>query len=89
MAVISRRANDFNKLFAVLPAHIQALAVKNFLLWKQNPWHPSLNFEEWQPGRWSARVGAHYRALAVKRFDGAMLWYWTGTHEAYNKLIRR
>ena len=87
--MISRRSKNFRKEYARLPAHVQTLAVKNFLLWKQNPRHPSLNFEQWQPGRWSVRVGDHHRALAVKRPDGSFLWWWIGTHEAYNKLLRR
>ncbi|WP_324692985.1 hypothetical protein [Candidatus Thiothrix phosphatis] len=52
--------------FDNLPAAIQELARKNFELLKQDPSHPSLRFK--QVGElWSARVGIHYRALAVAR----------------------
>ena len=88
MAVKSRRSSDFRKLYDRLPVRIQALAVKNFELWQKDPSHPSLNFEEWHKGRWSARVGAHHRVLAIEKRDGSFLWYWIGTHEAYNKLLR-
>jgi hypothetical protein len=48
-----------------LPANIRKLADKDFELLKQNPSHPSLHLK--QVGRfWSARVGKHYRALAVE-----------------------
>ena len=89
MAVISHRDRRFKKLFAMLPAHIQALAVKNYSLWRDNPWHPSLNFEELEPGRWSVRIGRDYRALGKKQADGVIVWTWIGSHESYNKLIRQ
>jgi len=85
----SSRDPKFDKLFALLPGRIQELARKNYALWRVNPWHPSLNFEELNGGLWSVRIGDHHRALGVQRADGSMLWYWIGSHEAYNKLIAR
>ncbi|MFQ5673312.1 MAG: hypothetical protein ACE5G9_09465 [Nitrospinales bacterium] len=35
---------------------------------------------------WSVRVGAKYRALAVKMEEG-LLWFWIGTHAEYDKLL--
>jgi hypothetical protein len=36
----------------------------------------------------SARVGDHYRAVCT--FDGDdALWIWIGSHEDYNKLLKR
>jgi hypothetical protein len=84
--VISRRSRTFRELYSRLPAQARELAVKNFQLWQANPAHPSLHFKELPAGRWSARIGLHYRALGVKRPDGAMLWTWIGTHEDYNRL---
>ncbi len=38
-------------------------------------------------GFWSARVGIHYRAIAVE--DGNdFIWVWVGTHEEYDRLIK-
>ena len=34
---------------------------------------------------WSAPIGSHYRALAVRR-GNTYHWYWTGTHEEYNRV---
>jgi len=87
--VISRRNKNFRNLFSLLPAHIQTLAVKNYRLWKNDPWHPSLHFKPVGGNDWSVRIGDHYRALSVKRPDGSHLWYWVGTHEACNKLLGR
>ena len=35
---------------------------------------------------WSARVGAHYRALAVEAPDG-LVWFWIGSHADYDRLL--
>ena len=54
-------------------------------LLRKDPKHPSLHFK--RLGRfWSARVGLHYRALAVEQ-ENAMVWFWVGTHALYNRLI--
>ncbi|WP_414675650.1 hypothetical protein [Methyloceanibacter sp.] len=53
---------------------------------KQNPQHPSLHFKPVGP-YWSARIGLHYRALAVEVDDG-MLWFWIGSHADYDDLIK-
>lgn len=66
--------------YRALPATTRQLAEKSFELLKADPQHPSL-------GRfWSARVGLHYRALAVEAPDG-VLWFWIGTHAEYDKLV--
>jgi hypothetical protein len=81
------RANgDFWDAFEALPAPIRDLAGKSFQQLKDNPKHPSLQFKKVGP-YWSARVGAHYRALAVER-DYGFLWFWIGSHAEYDRLIR-
>ena len=87
MALISWRTWEFKEMFAALPENVRATAVKNFLLWKENPMHPSLHFKEWAPGLWSIRVGIGYRALIEEKADGAFLWYWIGPHGSYDKLM--
>jgi hypothetical protein len=64
---------------------IRSLAKKNFQLLKADHSHPSLQFKK--VGKvWSARVGAHYRAVATQIEDG-FLWVWIGTHSEYDKLL--
>jgi hypothetical protein len=68
-----------------LPQDIQKLADQAYERLKQNPRHPSLRFKK--VGRfWSARVGVHYRAVAVEAAD-EFVWFWVGTHAEYNKLL--
>ena len=59
----------FWALYRSLPIDVRDLADKNYKLLKSDSRHPSLHFKK--IGRfWSARVGAHYRALAVEATDG-------------------
>lgn len=68
-----------------LPAHIQALADKNFELLNADLGHPGVQLKK--VGRyWSARVGLNHRALAVSH-DGNLLWFWIGTHADYDRLL--
>lgn len=85
-----RATAKFWKRYEQLPITIQELARKNFSLLKGNPAHPSLNFKPLQPRNelWAARVGDHFRALAIEEGD-ALFWFWIGSHEEYNKLIRQ
>ena len=76
---------DFWASYGALPKDIQRLADKAFALLKQDPRHPSLRFKKVGP-YWSARVGSHYRALAIEAPDG-MVWFWIGTHREYEKLL--
>ena len=81
----SRASSDFWKCHDQLPEQVQKLALKNFRLWTINPWHPSLHFKPIKGRYWSARVGDHYRAVAIVSGDTAM-WIWIGTHESYNRM---
>lgn len=77
---------EFWGCYNALPAQIREQADKSFALLKENPQHPSLRLKK--VGRFlSARVGLHYRALAVEAGDG-VLWFWIGTHADYDKLVR-
>jgi hypothetical protein len=86
----SRATRRFWKLYESLPEPVQRLAAKNYWLWRNNPAHPSLDFKQLHGSgeRFSVRVGNHYRALGRRVADGVE-WVWIGSHEEYNKLIRR
>ena len=76
---------SFWACYDLLPSTAQALADKQFELLKANTRHPSLHFK--RVGRFhSARVGVHYRALAVDASDG-LLWFWIGTHAEYDRIV--
>jgi hypothetical protein len=68
-----------------LPQDVQKLADQAYAHLKENPRHPSLQLKK--VGRfWSARVGGHYRALAVEAGD-SLVWFWIGTHADYDRLL--
>ncbi|MVM30235.1 hypothetical protein GO755_09330 [Spirosoma sp. HMF4905] len=89
--MINRTTSNFWKCYEALPEDIRELADKNYELLTINPTHPSLQFKKLVGKRivWAVRVGDHYRALGREREDSILVWFWIGTHEEYNKLIKR
>jgi len=81
----SRGTPEFWKLYRQLPAEIRKLARKNYQLWKAAPFHPSLNFKKVGQGKWSVRIGIHFRALGTFESDG-FAWAWIGSHAEYDRL---
>lgn len=82
-----RATPRFWDCYRTLPEQVRTIADRNYELLKSDPRHPSLHFKK--TGRlWSVRVGLHYRALAVEA-DADLLWFWIGTHDEYDQLIRR
>ncbi len=82
--MIHYAAPSFWRAYHQLPERVRALADKQFQLLKADPQHPSLHFK--RVGRfYSARVGAHYRTLAVEAPDG-VLWFWIGSHAEYDRI---
>ena len=80
--VASRR---FWAAYGALPPAVRELADRNYELLKRDPQHPSLHLKK--VGRfWSVRVALRYRALAVEQ-DGALVWFWIGTHAEYDAQI--
>jgi hypothetical protein len=77
----------FWKCYDVLPEKAQALASAKHALFEREPFHPSLGLQ--QKGEvWTIDVGRSYRAIAY-RTGNEFHWFWIGSHEAYNKLLRR
>lgn len=77
------------KSYNELPKKIQRDADRKFDLWKQNPFHPSLNFKcvNTEYNIWSVRVTMDYRALAIRN-EKSVIWYWIGDHNKYEKLLK-
>ncbi|MFH1096573.1 MAG: hypothetical protein ABH886_05975 [Candidatus Desantisbacteria bacterium] len=86
----SQLTDDFIQCFRKLPDMIKQKARKNYRLWKQNPYHPSLEFKEVQSIKpiYSVRVGIGWRALGIREND-TIIWFWIGSHNYYEKLLRQ
>jgi hypothetical protein len=76
---------EFWEAYQQLPVEVQKLADQAFELLRENARHPSLQFKKVR-SYYSARVGLHYRALAIEQ-DGAYYWFWIGHHGEYDKLL--
>ena len=78
---------EFWKYYDLLPEKVQALADDKFGIFERDPFHPSLALQ--QKGEvWTVNVGRSYRAIAYREGND-FHWFWIGSHEAYNGLLRR
>ena len=76
----------FRPLYDALPSKIRTRAEKCFVLLKDNPRHPSLQYKCIRDDLWSVRIGLEYRALAIKDGDRVQ-WFWIGTHAGYDRML--
>ena len=84
---MSHRASPrFWSCYHRLPEEIRRLADRSFEMLRNDSRHPSLYFKK-VGAFWSARVGLHYRAVAVEE-GSDMIWVWIGTHTEYDRLIK-
>lgn len=82
-----RASPRFWRAYRGLPREVRALADRSYQVLKANPAHPSLHFKK--VGQlWSARIGLHYRALAVESGEDRV-WFWIGSHADYDALVGR
>jgi len=88
--VRSRTTPRFRERLSVLPEEIRQHARRAYRKFKQDPWHPSLRFQQVHPSLpyYSVRITKGYRAVG-KRDEEGMLWFWVGAHSDYDKLLSR
>jgi hypothetical protein len=88
--VNSRTTERFRRSFDQLPEHIQHRARLAYDVFRDDPYHPSLQFKKVHATRpiFSVRVGLAYRALGIREGD-AMIWFWIGSHADYDQLVSR
>lgn len=86
----SETASSFWKAFNSLNKEIQKQAKRKYELWKENPFHPGLQFKCINvPNKiWSARVSDSYRVLGIRPEDSLIIWFWIGDHREYMRLIK-
>lgn len=80
-------------MFEALPVQIQELARRRFELFCQNAAHPSLKHHRlndvsaraMRPESYAVYLNMQYRAVYVVQGD-TNIWYWIGTHAAYDRL---
>ena len=77
----------FWRCYRKLPQEVRQLADRSYTLLKTDPSHRWLQFKKVGPF-WSARVGLHYRSLAVEAAND-LVWFWIGSHAEYDRLVGR
>ena len=85
------RTKNYKGLLEKMGAQAAAQAAEAYRLFLENPEHPMLeNHALYDSGRGRHRnasraVSVTYRIRAIYVVDGdTNVWYWIGTHEAYN-----
>lgn len=86
----SHVTSEFRRLFANLPDEVRQRARQSYVLWKDNPVHPGVQFKRVHPREpiYSVRIGIDWRALGLRQGD-TIVWFWIGSHAEYDRLLRR
>jgi hypothetical protein len=84
----SRTTRAFRAAFDALPTDAQMQARRACLLFRADPWHPSLRFKkvEGTENIYSIRIGLGYRALSIRE-ESSVTWFWIGSHADYERLV--
>lgn len=78
---------SFWSCYDALPSEIQKLADKQFRLFLED--HIILRWASGEKVKFTqSRLGVPI-ALSLVRTATSYYWFWIGSHEAYNKLLRR
>ena len=89
--MISRVLPSFKKAFRALPKEIKHKAKESYKRWKKNPFDKSLRFKRVHPSKpvYSVKITLDWRALGIMEDKNTITWFWIGSHERYNKLIKQ
>ena len=81
----------FRKRLDRLPAAVQEQADKAYELWREDPYHNSLQFKRVSQRQpiYSERVNIDYRVLGLLESDDHIYWFWIGAHDEYDELLKR
>ena len=82
---------SFRKQLDKLPESVQQQAEKAYELWREDPYHNSLQFKRvsHQQPIYSARISLNYRVLGLLESDNHIYWFWIGSHDKYDELLQR
>ena len=81
--------NSFWEAYSKLDERTKRAARKAFLIWKDDPFHPSLRFKcvVEKHGVWAVRITRRHRALGVWDKE-EFTWFWIGDHDEYERIIK-
>jgi hypothetical protein len=80
----------FRRRFQELPADVQRRARGSYLIWRENPGHPGVQFKRVHPRLpiYSVRIGIDWRAVGLRQGD-TIIWFWIGSHAEYDRFLKR
>ncbi|KAM3094828.1 hypothetical protein ACKFKG_14950 [Phormidesmis sp. 146-35] len=81
----------FRKRLNQLPVSVQEQAEKAYALWREDSYHNSLQFKRVSQRQpiYSARVSLNCRVVGLLESDDHIYWFWIGTHDEYDELLKR
>jgi mRNA-degrading endonuclease RelE of RelBE toxin-antitoxin system len=87
--VKSKTTNQFWKLYEKLPGQIRRQAKRAYTRFRQDPFHPSLQFKllNQKEQLYSVRIGLSYRALGIMNEQQEITWFWIGSHAEYDTIL--
>lgn len=74
---------EFRRLYFALELAVRQQTRQAYRLWRNQPDHPALCFAR-KGYYWSARINRGHRALE-RLHEGRMIWFWIGSHDAYER----
>lgn len=88
--MISRTTEKFRALFVLLPNTVKAQAREAYYRFKNDPYHPSLQFKRVHSSKpiYSARINLDFRAVGIIQ-DHEIIWFWIGSHNIYEKMLKK
>ncbi len=86
----STLTRTFRKELRQLPESVQEQAEKAYVLWREDPYHNSLQFKRVSQRQpiYSVRVSSKYRVLGLLE-SNHIYWFWIGAHDEYDELLKR
>jgi len=87
--MIITETERFRKSLNSLDKNIRKKAKKQFLLFLENIFHPSLHTEKLEPkcrNIWSFRIDKHYRVIFTTQNNETILLLDIGSHDIYKSL---
>ncbi len=87
----SSLTKTFCKRLNQLPLSVQEQAEKAYELWREDPYHNSLQFKRVSQRQpiYSARVSLNYRVVGLLEPNDHIYWFWIGAHDEYDELLKR
>ncbi|MBE9191934.1 hypothetical protein IQ230_16560 [Gloeocapsopsis crepidinum LEGE 06123] len=81
---------SFRKQLRQLPTSVQEQAAKAYKLWREDPYHNSLQFKRVSQRQpiYSVRISSNHRALGLIESE-CIYWFWIGVHDEYDELLQR